>query len=267
MSIRLCSLSSGSSGNCIYVGSENTGLLVDCGVSGKEILENLKNIGVCTSTIKGILVTHEHSDHTKGIGVISRKLNIPIYANAKTWAGMVDCIGKISADNIRHFDTGVDFELNELTVKAYNIPHDASEPVGYSFRLGSRKVCIATDLGYFSDEVKENTKGADMVLLEANHDVEMVKVSSYPYFLKRRILSDVGHLSNEAAGHAVMELLNSGVKKILLGHLSKENNFPELAYQTVKNILDANHITIGKDIELEVAPRRSVSKYYQIDEA
>ena len=266
MSIRLCSLSSGSSGNCIYVGTESTGLLVDCGVSGKEILENLKNIGVCTSTIKGILVTHEHSDHTKGIGVISRKLNVPIYANAKTWAGIGDSIGKISAENIRHFDTGVGFELNELEVKSYSIPHDASDPVGYSFRLGSRKVCIATDLGYFSDEVRENTKGADMVLLEANHDIEMVKVSSYPYFLKRRILSDVGHLSNEAAGLAVLELLNSGVRKVLLGHLSKENNFPELAYQTVKNILEENQVTIGEDIELEVAPRKGISRYYQIDQ-
>jgi phosphoribosyl 1,2-cyclic phosphodiesterase len=267
MSIRLCSLSSGSSGNCIYVGSESTGLLVDCGVSGKEILENLKNIGVGTSTIKGILVTHEHSDHTKGIGVVSRKLNIPIYANAKTWAGMGDGIGKISAENIRYFDTGVGFELNELEIKSYSIPHDASDPVGYSFCAGSRKVCIATDLGYFSDEVRENTKGADMVLLEANHDIEMVKMSSYPYFLKRRILSDVGHLSNEAAGHAVLELLNSGVRKVLLGHLSKENNFPELAYQTVKNILEENQVAMGRDIQVEVAPRKGISSYYQIDKA
>jgi len=265
MSIRLCSLSSGSSGNCIYVGSESAGVLVDCGVSGKEILENLKNIGVCTSSIKAILVTHEHSDHTKGVGIISRKLNIPIYANSGTWEGMSGGIGNIKSENIKYFDTGVDFNISELEVKPYSIPHDAADPVGYSFRLGGRKVCIATDLGYFSDEVRSNIQQSDMVLLEANHDINMVKVSHYPYFLKRRILSDVGHLSNEAAGQAVLELLNTGVKKVLLGHLSKENNFPELAYQTVKNILEENKVEIGKDIELEVAPRRGISKYYEIE--
>lgn len=265
MSMRLCSLSSGSSGNCIYVGTEDSGVLVDCGVSGKEILENLKNIGVCTSKIKGILVTHEHSDHTKGVGIISRKLNIPIYANAGTWQGMDNSLGKIAAENIKYFDTGVDFNIDGIEIKPYSIPHDAADPVGYSFRRGNRKVCIATDLGYFSDEVKDNVKQADMVLLEANHDIEMVKVSHYPYFLKRRILSDVGHLSNEAAGKAVLELLKTGVKKVLLGHLSKENNFPELAYQTVKNILEENQVVVGQDIELEVAPRRGISRYYEID--
>lgn len=264
MNIKLCSLSSGSSGNCIYVGSESSGMLVDCGVSGKEILENLKNIGVCTSNIKGILVTHEHSDHTKGVGIISRKLNIPIYANAATWEGMIDSIGNIKSENIRVFETKKDFNIEELDIRSYSIPHDAADPVGYSFRLGNKKVCIATDLGYFSDEVKSNIGGSDIVLLEANHDIEMVKVSSYPYFLKRRILSDLGHLSNEAAGKAVLELMDTGVKTVLLGHLSKENNFPELAYETVKSILEEKKVKIGKDIELAVAPRRGVSKYYEI---
>lgn len=264
MSIRLCSLSSGSSGNCIYVGSESSGILVDCGVSGKEILENLKNIGVCTGAIKGILVTHEHTDHTKGVGVVSRKLNIPIYANAATWEGMGLSIGDIKTENIKFFETKADFNINEIDVKSYSIPHDAADPVGYSFRIGNKKVCIATDLGYFSDEVKSNIQQSDMVLLEANHDIEMVKFSSYPYFLKRRILSDVGHLSNEAAGKAVLQLINTGVQKVLLGHLSKENNFPELAYQTVKNVLEENKVVIGKDIELDVAPRRGISKYYEI---
>lgn len=265
MSIRICSLSSGSSGNCIYVGSEGSGFLIDCGISGKEILEGLKNIGVCTTTIKGILVTHEHSDHTKGIGVISRKLNVPVYANPKTWEGFEGSIGTIKSENIKLFDTGKEFDIDEIGIKSFSIPHDASDPVGFSFRKGSRKICIATDMGYFSEEVKSNIKESDMVLLESNHDIEMVKVSQYPYFLKRRILSDVGHLSNEAAGKAVLELLETGVRKVLLGHLSKENNFPELAYQTVKGILEQNKVTIGKDIELDVAPRRGISKYYNIE--
>jgi phosphoribosyl 1,2-cyclic phosphodiesterase len=265
MNIRICSLSSGSSGNCIYVGSESTGLLVDCGVSGKEILEGLKNIGVCNTAIRGILVTHEHSDHTKGLGVVSRKLNVPLYANSKTWEGFEGSIGAIKSENIKVFDTGKEFNINEINIKSFTIPHDASDPVGFSFMEGNKKVCIATDMGYFSEEVKSNIKGSDMVLLESNHDIEMVKVSQYPYFLKRRILSDVGHLSNEAAGKAVFELLETGVRKVLLGHLSKENNFPELAYQTVKGILEAERVTVGKDIELDVAPRRSISRYYNID--
>lgn len=264
MGIKLCSLSSGSSGNSIYVGTETSGILVDCGVSGKEILGNLKNIGVCTSTIKGILVTHEHTDHTKGIGIISRKLNIPIYANTKTWAGIGDTIGAIKSENIKHFDTSKDFNIDDIDIRAFNIPHDAAEPVGYAFSMGSKRVCIATDLGYFSPEVKENIKQSDLILLEANHDIEMVKVSQYPYFLKRRILSDVGHLSNEAAGRAVLELMSTGVNRVLLGHLSKENNFPELAYETVKGILEENQVVIGKDIELDVAPRRGISKCYEI---
>jgi phosphoribosyl 1,2-cyclic phosphodiesterase len=173
-------------------------------------------------------------------------------------------IGDIKTENIKLFDTKADFNIDEIDIKSYSIPHDAADPVGYSFRLGSKKVCIATDLGHFSDEVKSNIQQSDLVLLEANHDINMVKVSHYPYFLKRRILSDVGHLSNEAAGKAVLALMDTGVRKVLLGHLSKENNFPELAYQTVKNVLEENKVVIGKDIELEVAPRRGISKYYEL---
>ncbi len=265
MTIKLCSLASGSSGNCIYVGGDRTGLLVDCGVSGKEILNNLRNLGICTSTIKGILVTHEHSDHIRSVGIVSRKLNIPIYANLKTWDQMSGNIGDIRAENMKVFTTGEDFVLEEITVESYCTPHDAAESVGYCFYSGNRKVSIATDLGYFSDSVKECISGSDLVLLESNHDVEMLKVGRYPYFLKRRILSNHGHLSNEAAGLAVYELLKTGVKEVLLGHLSKENNFPELAFETVKGVLQQKDVTVGKDIQIELAPRSGVSKCYHID--
>ena len=264
MGINLCSIASGSSGNSIYVGSEENGLLIDCGVSGKEILNGLKNIGICTSKIKGILVTHEHSDHIKSIGIVSRKLNIPIYANAATWANMDECIGKIKAENVKLFTTGQHFEIEDITIKAYDIPHDAAEPVGFCFFADGKKASLATDLGFFSDNVRENIKGSDVILLESNHDVEMLMVGRYPYFLKRRILSDHGHLSNEAAGKAVFELVNCGAKRILLGHLSKENNFPELAYETVKSILVSKGMKIGTDLELHLAPRSDLSKYYRI---
>lgn len=264
MGIRLCSLSSGSSGNCIFVGNDSSGLLVDCGVSGKEILCGLNNIGVCSSAIKAVVVTHEHTDHIKSVGIISRKLDIPIYANINTWNSMAELIGKVKAENVRYFTVGEELEIGGLGVRSYSIPHDAADPVGYCFFEGNRKVSIATDLGYFSDTVRENISGSDMVLLESNHDIEMLKVGRYPYFLKRRILSEHGHLSNEAAGHAVYELLQTGVREVLLGHLSKENNFPELAYETVKGILEKEQVKVNEDIRLELAPRSSVSRYYDI---
>jgi len=264
MGIRLCSLSSGSSGNCIFVGNDGSGLLVDCGISGKEILCGLNNIGVCSSAIKAVVVTHEHTDHIKSVGIISRKLNIPIYANINTWNSMAELIGKVKTENIRYFNVGEELEIGGLGVRAYSIPHDAADPVGYCFFEGNRKVSIATDLGYFSDTVRGNISGSDMVLLESNHDIEMLKVGRYPYFLKRRILSEHGHLSNEAAGHAVYELLQTGVREVLLGHLSKENNFPELAYETVKGILEKEKVKVNEDIRLELAPRSSVSRYYDI---
>ncbi len=264
MGIRLCSLASGSSGNCIFVGNDNSGVLVDCGVSGKEILSNLNNIGVCSSTIKAIVVTHEHSDHIRSVGIISRKLGIPIYANLETWDSMADSIGAVKPENIRYFKVGEDLEIEGVSIKSYSIPHDAANPVGFCFFDGSRKVSIATDLGYFSDTVKENISGSDMVMLESNHDIEMLRVGRYPYFLKRRILSEHGHLSNEAAGNAVYELLQTGVREVLLGHLSKENNFPELAYETVKGILEQKSVKINDDIRLDLAPRSGVSQCYYI---
>ncbi len=264
MGIKLCSLSSGSSGNCAFVGNESGGLLVDCGISGKEILCGLNNIGICSSSVKAVLVTHEHSDHIRSVGVISRKLGIPVYANINTWNNMESIIGTIKTDNIRCFAVGEELEIGGIGIKAYSTPHDAVDPVGFCFYYGNRKISIATDLGYFSDNVRENVSGSDMVMLESNHDVEMLMVGRYPYFLKRRILSDSGHLSNEAAGNAVYELLQTGVREVLLAHLSKENNFPELAYETVKGILEKNKVKIDKDIRLDLAPRSSVSRCYQI---
>ncbi len=264
MGIRLCSLSSGSSGNCIFVGNDNSGVLVDCGVSGREILKNLNNIGVCTSTIKAVVVTHEHSDHIKSVGIISRRLGIPIYANINTWNSMSSFIGEVKPDNIRYFTVGEELEIGGIDIKTFRTPHDAADPVGFCFYEGNRKVSIATDLGYFSDTVRENISGSDMVMLESNHDIEMLKVGKYPYFLKRRILSEHGHLSNEAAGHAVYELLQTGVREVLLGHLSKENNFPELAYETVKGILEEKMVKVDEDIKLDLAPRSSVSRCYYI---
>lgn len=260
MALRLCTIASGSSGNCIYVGTEKSGLLIDCGMSGKYVLNALDQIGIGHDQIKGIVVTHEHSDHISGVGILSRKLKIPIYANNYTWEGMEPTLGKIAVEHIKTIKQNEIMTIDDMELSIYQIPHDAADPSGVCIRHEGKQVAIATDLGYFSKEVFEAIKGSEMILLESNHDIEMLKVGSYPYYLKRRILGDKGHLSNEAAGQAVCQLAKHGVKKVVLGHLSRENNFPELALQTVKGIVDGEKI----QIDLSVAPRNTIGEIIEI---
>jgi phosphoribosyl 1,2-cyclic phosphodiesterase len=258
-----CSLYSGSSGNSIFVSSGNTRVLIDAGMPGKSIENALKEISESPKDIDAIFVTHEHSDHVKGIGVLSRKYDIPIYASTGTWGGMARLIGNIKEHNIREIDKD-SITIKDMDVVSYRIPHDAKDPMGYALYSGGKKVCIATDLGNFTDEVKSNIIDADLVLLESNHDVEMLKFGPYPYVLKRRILSDVGHLSNDACGKAIVDVINHKPKRVVLGHLSNTNNYPELAYQTVVNILNENKVNIGKDIILTMADRGNPSSYIKL---
>lgn len=256
------SLYSGSSGNSIFVSSEHAKVLIDAGMPGKSIEEALKTIGEKPEEIDAIFITHEHSDHIKGVGVLSRKYNIPVYANKLTWEGMHKTVGNIKEHNIKFISAGV--SIKDMDVVNFDIPHDAAAPCGYSIISEGKKVCVATDLGYFSDEVKKNIIDADVVLLESNHDIEMLKFGPYPYVLKRRILSDIGHLSNEACGRAIIDIITSGEKRVILGHLSKTNNYPELAYATVTNILNENKVEIGKEIILSMADRSKPSSYIKI---
>ncbi|AUS98527.1 MBL fold metallo-hydrolase [Clostridium thermosuccinogenes] len=253
--IKFCSLFSGSSGNSLYIEANGTKILIDAGLSGKRIIQALNSIGEQPSEISAVLVTHEHSDHIRGVGILSRKFNIPVYANEKTWDAMGTQIGPINADNMRCFTTGKEFEIGNLCIKPFPIPHDASEPVGFNFFAENKKVTTATDIGHITKEVLESLIESDLVLLESNHDIEMLKVGPYPWPLKRRILGDRGHLSNEMAGKVAVHMAQRGTRKFLLGHLSKENNFPELAYQTVYNALSEQKIKVGSDVTLEVAMR------------
>ena len=257
-----CPLYSGSSGNSIFVSSGKTSLLIDAGLPGKSIENALGQIGHAAGEIDGIFVTHEHTDHTKGVGVLSRKYDIPIYANARTWNAIKDSIGKIKEHNIKIFEEAV--SINDMEVNGFSISHDAVCPTGYSISTGQRKACIATDLGFFSQEVKANIEDADIVLLESNHDVEMLKFGPYPYVLKQRILSNIGHLSNDACGEAIVSIMNHKFKNIILGHLSKTNNYPDLAYQTVANILMENGIEPGKELSIGMAKRDMPSNYTEI---
>lgn len=265
--MRLCSIASGSSGNCIYVGSETTHLLVDVGISGKRAECGLNSLGVSARELDGILVTHEHADHISGLGVMARKYEIPIYATQGTIDAMCSSgsLGKMDQELFHEIHADEKLVIKDLTVNPMRISHDAAEPVAYRVGYGRQKVAICTDLGIYNDYTVECLKGMDALLIEANHDVNMLQVGPYPYYLKQRILGDRGHLSNENSGRLLSRIVHDDLKAIVLGHLSKENNLPELAYEAVRmeitmgdNPYDAN------DFKLQVAKRSEVSEVINI---
>ncbi|KAB3532176.1 MBL fold metallo-hydrolase [Alkaliphilus serpentinus] len=263
MTIRFCSLASGSSGNCHFVSNDKEALLIDAGLSGKKIQGKLEEIGVSPAQLTGILISHEHSDHIHSAGILSRRFNIPIYANEGTWKGMECKLGELKENNIKLFNTNKSFSIGDITIMPYATSHDANESVGFSFHCNKIKISITTDLGYIDGNIIDRIKDSNLVVLESNHDEEMLKAGSYPYYLKRRILSDHGHLSNDAAGWAIVDLVKNNVHKVMLAHLSKENNFPELAIATVEGILKANQVDVGRDIILDLASRDRISNLYQ----
>ena len=261
--MRFCSIASGSSGNCIYVGSECAHVLVDIGISGKKMEQGLNSLDLTGRDIDGILITHEHSDHIKGLGVIARKYGIPIYATGGTVDAMLRCgsLGKIPEGIFREIREDQAFEIKDLRINPFTIPHDAAQPVGYRLECGESSVGIATDLGKYNDYIIENLQNLDAILLEANHDIRMLQVGKYPYYLKQRILGDRGHLSNENAGRLLCRLLHDNMKAVFLGHLSRENNYEELAYETVKlEVTLGDNPYKGDDFPITVAKRSSVSE-------
>ena len=260
-----CSLYSGSSGNSMFITSDKAKILIDAGLPGKKIDEALKAINEETKNIDGIFITHEHSDHIKGVGVLSRKYDIPIYANANTWSAMESSLGKIKEHNIKVIDKRSVTEIGDLSIKAFNIPHDAAAPMGYTVSDGKKNISVATDFGTFTREIYDNIKDSEVILLESNHDINMLKFGPYPYSLKRRILSEIGHLSNEDCGNAIVELVKCGSnKKVILGHLSNTNNQPDLAYATVLDVLNDSGIKLNEDIILTMANRHNPSSYIEI---
>lgn len=257
--LSFASLISGSSGNSTFLSDGKTNILIDCGMSGKRLCESLESINVDAHSVDALLITHEHTDHVAGAGVISRKYNIPIYATAGTHNAM--SLGKIKNENIRIVEKGETFEIGSIGISAFSIPHDAADPVGYTFFVGGEKVSVATDIGTMTKEIENQILGSSMVLLEANHDVQMLKCGSYPYELKRRILGKNGHLSNDSAAQTALKLVQGGAKKVFLGHLSHENNTPDIAFMTVENILRGAGVKIGSDMVLGVAKRSEVTVF------
>ena len=259
------SLYSGSSGNCLFVETNHTKLLIDAGVSQIKIIDALASFNVDISEIDAILVTHEHTDHTKNLGAISQKYNIPVYTNKKTLNNMPSQKEKISEENRNFFVSNKYFTLNDLDIFPFSIPHDAADPCGFNIYYKGKKLTVATDIGHIENKMLANFKDSDFILLEANYDPDILKYSRYPYQLKQRILSPIGHLSNSTAGKTLSDVIikSANCKRAMLGHLSKENNFPELALKTVYDELEAKNIT-KKDVSVQVASRDFPSKLIKI---
>lgn len=262
MKLKFCSLYSGSSGNCQYIKTENTTILVDAGLSGKKIQQEIMNIGEDPKKIDALFITHEHSDHIQGAGIISRRFDVPIYANARTWEAMSSAIGEIKSHNIRIMDDIV--EVGDLAVRAFDISHDAAHPVGYNIFYNNKKISLVTDTGCVNDNITNSIMDSDLLLVESNHDEDMVLIGPYPWPLKRRVLGEFGHMSNDTAGHLISKVVKRGTEIVLLGHLSKENNFPQLAYKTVENILKENCIEVNPGICLDMTYRDRSSRVYEI---
>lgn len=263
--MRLLSIASGSSGNCIYVGNDDTHILIDTGISGKRIEAGLNSIGLSGKDIDAVLVTHEHVDHIAGLGVFSRKWNAPIYATAGTVHGIqgTKSVGLIDTDLYEIFHKNEEISIGTLKINPIHISHDAAEPTAYhvSESDGKKRVAVATDMGCITEEVVEALRGVQALLIEANHDVNMLQVGPYPYYLKRRILGNRGHLSNETCGKLLNHIVHDDLQDILLGHLSKENNMPELAYEAVRlEITAGDNPYKASDFRIRVAKRSEPSE-------
>lgn len=250
MAMHFSVLASGSTGNAFFVETEDHAFLVDAGLSGKAMEGLFSGIGRDMSKLTGILVTHEHSDHIKGIGVLARKHKLPIYANTKTWNAMEHAIGEIPTEQKFTFEMEQVKTFGSLDIESFGVSHDAAEPMFYIFHHEGKKIVLITDTGYVSDRMKGTISNADVYVFESNHDVSMLRMGRYPWSVKRRILSDVGHVSNEDAALAMYDVAGDRTKRIYLAHLSMDNNMKDLARMSVEQTLKSKGIIVGEQFSL-----------------
>ncbi|NLD45966.1 MAG: MBL fold metallo-hydrolase [Clostridiaceae bacterium] len=264
MTLSFCSFSSGSSGNCYLIKTEKTAVLVDAGISCKRITEGLEKTGTPKENLRSILVTHEHWDHVDGIKTMMKKYkDISIHANNATFTSMKH---EVKDERRRYFVSGDKFTIDDLDIETFRVSHDAADPVGYTIKHENKQISVVTDTGTLEEYAINSIQNSDILVLESNHDVDMLKMGRYSQFLKERILSERGHLSNEAAGHIITSLMKAHDKTrcVLLAHLSQDNNFPEMAEQTVCNILEENNYYNGQDIYVKTINRNEISMVYEI---
>lgn len=250
MSLQFSVLASGSTGNAIFVETEDHSFLIDAGLSGKQMEALFQQIDRDMGKLSGLLVTHEHSDHIKGVGVLARKYKLPVYANEKTWQAMDGLIGQVPVEQKFTFNMESIKTFGSLEIESFGVSHDAADPMFYCFHQGDKKIVIITDTGYVSDRMKGVISNADAYVFESNHDVQMLRMGRYPWSIKRRILSDVGHVSNEDAALAMSEVAGDRTKRIYLAHLSQDNNIKELARMSVTQTLESRGIIVGEQFNL-----------------
>ena len=260
--MRFCPLCSGSSGNATYIEAGSARILIDAGLSCKRITELLGMIGVDPRTLSAILITHEHIDHVRGVNILSKKYDLPVYANADTWSLLKAQLKDVAPKNVCVFESDRDFYLSGVRILPFSVPHDAIHAVGYTLFFGGHKVGVCTDLGHVDARILSILSGCDLLLFEANHDVDMLMAGSYPYPLKKRILSGNGHMNNDDCGKALVKLHETGVKNVILGHLSRENNYPELAMVTVRAVLEG--AGIADDMQIAIAAREEPTGVFEI---
>lgn len=265
--MQLYSIASGSSGNCIYLGEEDGGILIDAGISRKRIVTGLERKGLSLDDIKAIFITHEHSDHISGLGPVLRKNPIPVYATADTVSAIWEKtnMNNISPELFHSIRPEEEIEAGEMLVRPFSISHDAVDPVCYTVEKQGKRAAVATDMGCFDDTIIRVLGQCDSVLIEANHDINMLQVGPYPYSLKMRILGNKGHLSNTSCADLIKEILHKDLKHLVLGHLSKENNFPQLAYRTVLDELEKTETWGTLDTRLMVASRDEPTELLKIN--
>lgn len=248
--LQISILASGSTGNSLFIQSKKKKILVDAGLSGKKITELLHSVGQKPEDLDALFVTHEHSDHIKGVGVLARKYHLDVYANEKTWAAMSKTVGKIDVCQKQIFEMGKTLTFGDLDVESFGVSHDAAAPQFYRFHKDGKSFVVLTDTGYCSDRVRGIIQNADAYLVESNHDLEMLRMGSYPWSLKQRILGDKGHLSNDDGALVMTDVIGDKTKRIYLGHLSKENNMKEIAHVTMENILKEHDLGVGYDFNI-----------------
>jgi len=259
----VCTLASSSSGNCTVVSHGKTHVLIDAGISMRRIKVGLQHFGLTPDDLTCVLVTHEHSDHISGIAMLVKYFKTPIFTSSGT-GNMICGIMPYVNPYMNCFEAGTELELGEIIVRGFRTPHDSTESLGYRLLAGGNTLVYVTDLGCVTDEVVDATRGADIAVIEANHDREMLRSGPYPAYLKRRILSAHGHLENSDSGIFAARLAVSGARFIQLSHLSRENNTPRLAYETVERILSEKGVAVGKDAELDVAPPYTMGRVYRL---
>lgn len=267
MKVRFISLASGSSGNCYYIGTENYGILIDAGIAVRTIKKHLKEVGIGLETIQGVFVTHDHADHIKAVGGLGEKLNIPIYTTARIHEGINRsyCMTEKLHSSVRYLEKNQPMRLKDFVIESFEVPHDGTDNVGYCIEIDGKVFSFLTDLGEITPIAANYIRKANYLILEANYDEEMLKMGTYPLYLKERIASHTGHMSNTDTADFLANNVSEHLKYIWLCHLSKDNNHPELAYKTVEWKLKEKGIIVGKDLHLCALKRTTPSELYEFE--